>query len=41
MKIKRGSIPLGAGLWRSRFARIEDGKIVELANKEEALKKND
>jgi|TARA_A100001037_G_scaffold296272_1_gene316546 hypothetical protein len=39
--IKKISIPLGAGLWRSMFARFKDDKIIELAATEEQLKGKD
>tara|TARA_B100001142_G_scaffold287213_1_gene302654 strand:+ start:341 stop:487 length:147 start_codon:yes stop_codon:yes gene_type:complete len=37
-EIRKVSIALGAGLWRSMFALIEDDKIVELAPTEEELR---
>ena len=37
--IKRVNVPLGAGLWRSMFAVIEDGKIKQLAQTAEELEK--
>ena len=39
--IKRVSITLGAGLWRSMFATIEDGKIKELAPTMEELEEKE
>lgn len=40
-EIKRVNVPLGAGLWRSMFAVIEDGKIKELAPTREELEEKE
>ncbi len=39
--IKRVKVPLGAGLWRSMFAVIEDGKIKRLAPTAEELEETE
>lgn len=39
--VRKVSIPLGAGLWKSMFATIEDGKIKELATTREELEEKE
>ena len=40
-EIRRVNVPLGAGLWRSMFAVIEDDKIKELAPTREELEEKE
>ena len=40
-EIRRVNVPLGAGLWKSMFATIEDGKIKELATTREELEEKE
>ena len=40
-EIRRVNVPLGAGLWRSMFAIIENGKIKALAPTMEELEEKE